>query len=135
MRRDDWLTQLWNVIETAERVPVIYGPLGCVRLVAQCLDAMLIESAWVAHVEPLCANHGTALRLLMRSGGLETLVSAQLGASVPRNLARRGDVASVDLDTGPSIGICIGERVVISAIPSGVDYRPLSDVRCAWRVE
>jgi hypothetical protein len=134
MRRPDWLERLWQTIEAAERRSVVYGSFGCVQFVAQCLDVMT-DSAWAPHVSEICADKHAAFRLLLRSGGLDELVSARLGTAVPRNLARRGDVVSIDLDRGPAVGMCIGERVVIAALPSGVDFRPLAQAHCAWRVD
>jgi hypothetical protein len=134
MRRSDWLQRLWQTIEAAEGRPFAYGRWDCVRHVAQVLDAMT-DGAWLALVNTLYQDKRGALRLLMRSGGLEALVSAQLGPPVPRNLARCGDVVALELDTGPAIGICVGPRVAVAAMPAGIEYAPLERAHCAWRVD
>lgn len=134
MRRDDWQPRMWSAIETSCARPFVYGEWDCVHAVAQVLDAMT-GSAWSSEIAALYRDKRSALRLLLRSGGLEDLVTARLGLPVPRNLARVGDVVSVDLDTGPAIGICVGPRIAIAAMPSGFDYAPLERARCAWRID
>jgi hypothetical protein len=136
MRREDWQARLWRELEAAEGRPFVYGKHDCVRLAARCLDAMLVP--WG---EPYCVTVSTlykdkrgALRLVMRQG-IEHFVDILLGAPVPRNLARVGDVCAVELPTGPAIGICTGPRVAVAASPEGVLYLPLAQATAAWRVD
>ncbi len=135
MRRLDWFPRLWQTLEGSITLPFEFGTHDCVVLTARCLDAMQEASNWRGLVGDLYRDKRSAVRLIMRSGGLEALVSARLGESVPRNLARAGDVCALELSTGPAIGVCVGPRIAVASQPYGVEYLPLERAPCAWRMD
>jgi hypothetical protein len=134
MRRADWLKRLWQTLEASNSLPFAFGSHDCVLLVARCLDSFLVDSAWVATVRGLYHDKRSAVRLLMRTG-LDELVSAHLGPPAPRNWARCGDVAEVDLRSGPALGVCVGPKIALAASPAGIEYLPLHQARNVWRVD
>jgi len=134
VRRPDWQARLWAELEGAQGRRFAYGSHDCVRLTAACLDAMLVTGGYLEAVSELYADKRRALRLVMREG-IERLVTMHLGAPVPRNLARQGDVCLADLAAGPSLGICTGPRIAFAANPAGVSYLHLAIASHAWRVD
>lgn len=132
MRRGDWMERLWHVLADAQRKPFEFGRHDCAHLVAVALDAMT-DSNWQAYIANLYRDRMRARRISTSLPLLEATVTEVLGEPVPINLARRGDVVSLDLETGPAIGICVGER--IAAAGDGVQYLPLHRAHMAWRIE
>jgi len=136
VRRPDWQPQLWRELAAAELREFRYGVHDCVILTARCLDAMLDNGgAHESFVRSKYTDKRTALRTLMRGGGMEAWVESYLGAPVARNWARPGDVCALMLDTGPAVGISLGPRVAVAASPSGVRYLHASCVDAVWRVD
>ena len=87
---------------------------------------------WLPYVDALYRDERAALRI-MRRGQVEKLVTQALRRQpVPVNLARRGDVVAMNLENGPALGICVGERVAVAS--DGVLYLPLERAHCAWLI-
>lgn len=133
MRRPDWQERLWATLQDAQRMDFAFGKYDCVHLVAACLDAMT-GSHWQTRLNTFYRGQRGALRVMRQAGLLESIVTRELQREpLPINLARRGDVCALTLETGPAIGICVGERVAVAS--EGVLYLPLSRAHCAWPVE
>lgn len=131
MRREDWAERLWAELEASREQQFFYG--ACVDLAARAVDAMT-GSNWAAEIAPLYADEAAARELI--SGGtdaLEALVTARLGEPVAMNLAHRGDPVLLQVECGPALGVCTGDRI---AVPTdrGLLYRRRQLGLKAWRV-
>jgi hypothetical protein len=132
-RRRDWKRQLWTTLDEAKDRPFEYGVHDCVTLTAQVLDAMLEEPRFVALVRGTYSTERDAQRLIA-GDGLQELVTRELGPSVPRNLARQGDVCLADLERGPAVGICCGPNIAFAGLTGGLVYRELDAAIVSWRI-
>lgn len=130
MRRQDWTDQLWRVLEGAKGRPFHYG--ACVELAAECVDAITEPAThWQAGVEDLVAAAQSRPVTLQE---LEAYVTERIGAPIPINLASQGDVALLELPTGPALGICTGHLVACAQIPRGVAYLKLHRALRVWGI-
>jgi hypothetical protein len=84
-----------------------------------------------------------AARVLKRRGGLENLIERIMKQhgweEIPVTLARRGDVALLDVpESGQSmpsaVGVVVG-RMVAMAGPYGANFAELKACRRAWRID
>jgi hypothetical protein len=136
MRYHDWSVRLAKTLHQARHSRFEMGRFDCVRLAAACVDSVLVDSRYIELVARLYADKRSAVRLLMRSGGLEELTSWHLGVSPrPRAHARHGDLVYVDIELGPALGVCTGPAVAVAARPEGIAYLALSRVICCWPVD
>lgn len=127
-RRVDWIERLWSVLEgEAARREFAYG--GCVRLAAECVEAM----TGVDHRER-CALLAAAAHDGVSLDQLEREATELLGEPVPMGLARRGDVVLVDLPSGPALAVCTGDKLACAALPAGIAYLNRNKGLKAWRV-
>ena len=73
-----------------------------------------------------------ALRWLKRQGmTLRELAAQRLGEPRPVLLARRGDL--VWLPDPGALGVCLGHDCAFPG-PAGLEFRPLADCACCWRI-
>lgn len=96
---------------------------------------MLVSSDYCSLLPALYVDKRQAVRLLMRAGGLDEVVTQFLGEPVARGQARRGDVASLDLESGPALGVVVGPKIAVAAQAGGVLFRPVTDGRAFWQVD
>jgi hypothetical protein len=134
LRYPDWTERLWRTLDAAARKPFAYGIHDCIILSASCLDSMIRGGRYLEQAGRLYRDKRSALRLILRSG-LDELVSLHLGEPVSRGLVRSGDPGSVDLETGPAVGIVVNARIAVAASPTGVEFLPIERMRFGWRVE
>lgn len=135
-RKSDWLERLWAVLEgEAARRDFAFG--HCVRLAAECVQAItgeeLLERCELAIAAAAAEEGGISL------DALEEETTRLLGAPVPAGLARRGDVVLLDLEYGPALGICTGDKIACAGAwgdrrPRGVTYVRRERALKAWRV-
>ncbi len=131
MRRDDWVEQMFATLEATKERPYQYG--ACVAIAAEVVDA-IAQTTWRTDIAPLIADEAAAQELIAAPGALEALVTARLGEPVPMGLAMRGDVVLLELGSGPSLGICTGDRIACPAEDKGVVYlRRMRGIK-AWRI-
>lgn len=131
MRLPDWNQRMWDALKAADERPFFYG--ACVQLCAEIVDAMT-GSCWTGSVRPLYESETDARRLI-ESRGLEALITERLGAPVPRNLGRQGDVMLLEIPLfGPAAGISVGDRIA-GASERGVIYIPFARGLKAWRID
>src|SRR5689334_16890400 len=113
-RRQDWPERLAAWLERARTRPFQYGIWDC------CLAA----ADWVR--EATGADHAIDYRgyrtesgayRKMKSiaeGGVVEVVTRALGAPLSSPLmAQRGDVVAVQSESGPALGVCLGDRVAV----------------------
>jgi hypothetical protein len=126
---------MWGSLRMLEHFEFEFGKFDCVRLSATIIDSIVVDSHMMKLVSSLYADKRSALRLLMRSGGLDTLVTRYLGSPGPRAWARAGDVVAVELESGPAVGICTGPTIAVAATPVGIAYLPMERGMQSWKVD
>ena len=133
MRRPDWQEVLFRVCREWKNELFGYGTNDCCLFAARCVDA-ITGSDWVSELGAHYWDKRSALSYISDIGGIGAGATARLGPPVSRLNARRGDVCLVEADTGYSLSVCVGDRVIGPGI-DGQYSRPLSDVICAWRID
>lgn len=126
MRRTDWVSQLWLALEAAKDRPFFYG--ACVQLAAECVDAM--TDTRYRELIPELAKAQPDITM----EALTAQVGDELGAQIALNQAGRGDVMLLNLENGPALGICTGDRVAVAGELKGVVYLRRARAVRAWRV-
>lgn len=133
-RFHDWPERLHAAIEAARARPFAWGAHDCALFACDVVRAMTGEDPG----REFRGCYGTAagaLRALRRrdAGDLECAAARLCGDEVAPALARRGDVVSMPVPSGPALGICIGPRVALVG-PDGLIFPSLADGRRAWRI-
>lgn len=129
MKRPDWSSRLFGVIEEHRNRPFAWSADYCALFVARCVDAMTdsdIELSLLAQYD-----EGSAKRFAAR-GDLASAVTEYLGQPV-EGRAVRGDVVLVDGGEGAALGICLGSKVVAMGA-SGLRYLPRAEIKLRWVV-
>lgn len=136
MRREDWPQRLDRVINEARTRRFGYGSFDCAILAAAAVDAMT-GSNLEQRVASLYADGRSAVSYLRQFSGFCDAVSWELERlPVAVRGARRGDIVLyVQIDKHGSLGVCLGELCAIPAKPQGLDFRPVVEGRCAWRID
>ena len=133
MRIANWEDVLWAEVGRWRKAPFEWGVNDCCLFAARCVDA-ISGSDWVGDLRGCYHDERSALAYIKAEGGVEASVTRRLGASVPRLLARRGDVCLVETPSGHGLAVCVGGSVMIPG-PAGLLSQALSTVLCAWRVD
>lgn len=131
-RRNDWPERLITAIEGAHGRPFSWGEHDCALFAANTVQAMTGQDFAV----PFRGRYRTrlgALRKLYPFGGLEAYVDTLGLAEIRPAFARRGDLALIDTEDGPALGICTGRTVTYPAL-DGLLARPVRDARRCWRI-
>jgi hypothetical protein len=137
VRFRDWPKRLAAQIEISNARRFAYGQQDCGLFPADCILAMtgVDLAAELRGYDSKIA----AYRIIARHGSLEALATALVGSDpVHPSRAHRGDLVLgfpplADGETGESLGLCLGPYC---AYPKGVglQMRPRSDARLAWRI-
>lgn len=144
-RRQDWPERLARYLSESEKKSFEWGVHDCALFVSGALQAMTDEDPAAPYRGSYRSARG-ALSILRALSGTEVLDSlpGRFLPSLPvSESAQRGDICAVRLTRSPegedgfdaALGVCIGAKVVIPAIPKGFRYLPLSSVIRAYRVE
>jgi hypothetical protein len=131
VRHPDWVDRMHKTLEGMKDRPYAYG--ACVAIAAEVVDA-ISDSSWRADIDPLIADEASARALIAEPGSLEALVTKRLGEPVPMGLAMRGDPVLLELGSGPSLGICTGDRIACPAENKGIAALNRDRGIKAWRV-
>lgn len=129
MRRDDWLDRLWAEVDACASLSFEYGTHDCCTFVARAVEAMTGDPL-VAPLAERYHDKRSALQFIAAEGGLVQAVSVFLGQP-EEGWPRRGDVALVETEDGPGVGVCVGEQVACAH--DGVAFRPAT-FTTVWRV-
>lgn len=132
IRRPDWRARLaeWLVAEATR--PFEYGKSDCALFSAGAVEAMTgidLAADWRGHYTTLRGG----LRVLRRAGYHDhiALTAAHLPEVAPGR-AQVGDIAVVDGDDGPSLGVVNGAWVAVRTM-SGLGHVPRDRVVRAFR--
>lgn len=109
MKRYDWTTRLYGVVEEHRARTFEWGRNDCCLFVARAVDAM---TAWELEqqIGSQYSDEASALRLIAAHGGLAGAVSAFMGEG-NAGRATRGDVVLFDGGEGEALGICLGKSI------------------------
>lgn len=135
MRRHDWQARLDAVLRAAETRPFAWGRQDCALFACDCIAAMCGEDP-AARFRGRYRTARGACRAIRRLGGardLGDLATKALGAAIAPAFARRGDLAEVETDGGPALGIVLGGVIALVA-PEGLVRVGVDRARRAWRV-
>lgn len=133
LRRRDWVSRLFAVVDGAHGRPFEWGQHDCCLFAARCIDAMT-GSDWEGDLAACYHDEDSAKAYIVAEGGIRASVSRRFGEPVQPLLARRGDLVLVDTPMGNAVSVCIGPTLV-AAGPSGFTALPLSAGLCSWRID
>ena len=113
MRRPDWASRMFGVIEAQLHEPFSFESNYCGLFVARVIDAMT-DSDYAAQLGERCRDQASVDALLAEFGGLEGAVTHYLGEpdADPKARPRRGDAVLFDGGDGDSVGIWDGRQIV-----------------------
>jgi hypothetical protein len=127
MRREDWVSRLWETVAAHQHTPFAFGKFDCAVFAGRCVDAITGS----ALTEALgYVDKRSAIRVLRAEGGLEAGVTRRLGEPVIGYAARRGDVCLIDSKT---LGVCLGSTIAVLC-DSGFQFYPLTRAQKHWWV-
>jgi len=132
-REPDWPERLMAEIARHEGERFAWGRFDCALFACNVVNAMTGEDPAKEFRGRYRSERGA--RRALRVHGKGTLYATAchaFGRPIPPALAQRGDVVYLDRrHGGPALGICTGGMAAFAG--DGVVYRPMSDIRCAWR--
>jgi hypothetical protein len=126
-RLPDWRQRFDAYLARVERRRFAYGSHDCALFAAGAVEAMTGDRLADGYAYA-SQEEGEAL---LPPGGLEELASEHLTA-VPRLMAMIGDVALVDGEGGPSLGVVVGAHVAVLR-RDGLGAVPLDAARMVFR--
>ncbi len=114
IRKDDWYSRLSSYIDGAFRKPFAYGEFDCTLFAAGAVEAMTGVNLYADFLGRYRTLRG-GLRQLKKLGfGNQVDYVASLFTEVHPAMAQVGDIAVVDTDTGPGLGIVQGARIYVT---------------------
>jgi hypothetical protein len=133
MRHPQWEARLNTLVASALAARFEWGKFDCCTFAADAVQA-------VTDADPMRELRGSygslrgAWRLLTELGGLRSAVSCVLGEPMEeKNFAQRGDIALVNVDRYPALGVVTGQCALVP-MASGVQRVPVRDWIAAWAV-
>ena len=134
MRQNGWEQRLWRVTRGALVKPFEYGTNDCAIFAADCVKAITgVDLA--AELRGTYSTEAGALKVILQRGceNIEQLISTFL-PEMPKEMARRGDLVSVEGIHGVFIAVVDG-RTAVGPTPSGIRHTAKAKARMAWRVD
>jgi hypothetical protein len=128
MKRPDWSSRLFAVIEEHRSRSFAWGSDDCGLFASRCYDAMHgtdIEQQLLAEYADASAQR------LVASQSMGELVSKHIGPPTDTR-AVRGDIVTVDGGEGEALGVCLGSKVAALGA-NGLHYLSRSDITAVWR--
>ena len=132
-RREDWPGRLDEVVRGALGRPFAWGQHDCALFACDACHAM-------TGVDPAAAVRGKyktakgaarAIKRLFGAGSLPALATTTLGAPQAAELARRGDIACVQTERGPALGVVLGQWAAYPG-PATLTFVPIEKARACW---
>lgn len=133
MRRPDWRARLHAYIEAQRRVPFIFGQSDCLLFSLGAVEAMT-GTDHAADVRGKYTTLQGGLKRLAAATGARGYVEyvAGLFDEVVPALAQIGDLAVVDSEEGPALGI-VGGAYIFVPRDEGLGVVPLTEAKRAFR--
>lgn len=135
-RASNWPALLAKFVESKLGQPFEWQTNNCALFACDWI-AMLTGVDPAESFRPQITSALTAARVLKAYGGLEQIASTACKENgwpaCENTFARRGDVVLYDTDTGPALGVCLGNLSAFAS-PTGVTFAPTISTRAAWRI-
>jgi hypothetical protein len=132
-RLHDWHARLTAYLVAAAQQPFAEGRHDCALFAAGALEAMTGEDPAAAWRGRYSSTRG-GLRVLRKAGHADHLaLASSLLEPIPPAFASMGDIAAVQGEGGPALGVVTGEAVAVLTL-SGMGFVPLLQAVQAWRV-
>lgn len=132
-RTDGWRGRLEAHVEAHRRAPFAFGRHDCGLFAAGAVEAMTGTDP-AAEMRGRYQTMAGALRKIRAAGFADHIdMVAGLFEEVHPAFAQVGDLAAVDGDGAPAIGVVGGGHVFVPR-ETGLGVVPLTDARRAWRV-
>jgi len=133
LRRHDWASRLFDVIEEHRSRPFVWGQNDCCLFVSRAVDRMTDNARTYLILEQY-SDEASALRLIASHGGLAGAVTYFMG-DPHDGRPERGDVVLFHGGEADAVGICLGARIFAMG-PEGLREIPRTPdlIRMVWRV-
>lgn len=132
-RFPDWRQRLVAYLHVARRKPFSYGRHDCTIFAADAVMAMTGKD----HAAAFRGRYSTVaggLRVLRKAGHADNVeMVASLLPECHPIMAQPGDLAAIDTEDGPALGVVQGEAIYVLS-PSGLSLAPITAARRAFRV-
>jgi hypothetical protein len=134
-RREDWTSRLAAALEEARDKPFKWGSHDCGLFAADCVLAMTDTDPAALYRGQYVDEAGARDTLwLISGGGLRAAWTKALGPAMNNvKMARRGDVALVEIGGMEAAGIVVGSRVACTT-EGGLVMVPAHRIVAAWAV-
>lgn len=132
MRLPNWLDLLHDEVAAGAARSWAWGTHDCLQFAARCVAAITGEDR-AARFGTYSDERGAA-ELLAEYGGVDGILTAELGAPRPRLHARRGDVVTSSRTGRTTAGVCLGATCAFAAA-EGLEFAPLEDIDAVWWVD
>jgi len=132
-RHQDWEVRLVEYVVPLMGADFQFGRLDCALFASGAVQAM--TGADLARGYRGYRSMATGLRKLREAGHEDHIaLAASLLEEVPVAMAHRGDIAVVEGDEGPALGVVQGEMIYVLRPSGGVGLVFLTDALRAFRV-
>lgn len=131
MRREDWVFQMWSVVNDHMDAEFVWGVNDCCLFAARVVDAMT-DSDHELDLLSQYSDEETALAYIAAHGSLALAISAHLGDETDGR-AQRGDVVICANEGNPCAGICVGSTVA-AVSKEGLVFIPRQDITNRWAI-
>lgn len=129
---NDWAAALYAQIDDFNSMPFVWGTHDCCSFAADCVLAMTGVDKMAAYRGGYKTAVGAA-RKLVKAGGMEAAITAELGEPIAPALAQRGDVVCFTSPLGDTCGVCLGSTIAAAGL-GGITHTPMVQAFKAWRV-
>jgi len=138
-RKSNWPSLLTLFIEEKKNLPFEWGQNDCCMFTAEWI--CILTGQYPETAKKLRGTYNTsegAAKIIEAIGGVEIILQKEADLkgwkSCPIAFAQRGDLALIDTDNGPSLGVVIGASVIYAGRLGCIEM-PINKCRKAWRVE
>jgi hypothetical protein len=132
MRRYDWASQMFSVIDAYADVPFQWGENDCCLFVARVVDAMC-DTKHEAELATHYSDEQTALEYIEASGGIAKAVSTYIGEPQVSGRPKRGDVVLIHFNDRDALGVCVGDSIAVQT-SDGIGYVERGSVLKFWSI-
>lgn len=137
-RFEDWPERLNDYLHDCETRAFLRGRHDCALFAAGAVEAMTGKDFGAKFRAGYDDRRGASRALKKHGAGtLFDTATLFLGAPLAHpKQARRGDIVGLELEDGPTLGVCTGAAACFAAEPSGLTFIPLSawTAPVVWRV-
>lgn len=135
MKQPNWQSLLVKYLLVQMSEPFEWGVNDCCLFACNCVQVMTGQDPGTAYRNKYTSELG-ARRALKRIGGgsIETAFNHVFGPLKPRLNAGRGDLALINTDLGPAVGVVCGGSVWAVGL-DGLVSLPLKNIIGCWYVD